>query len=49
MDLEITLYVDKKFELKSKEIKQLIINLSQYIIDDILTNEILFNFHNKKK
>jgi len=49
MDLEITLYVDKKFELKSKEIKELIINLSQYIIDDLLTNEILFNFHNKKK
>jgi hypothetical protein len=49
MDLEITLYVDKKFELKSKEIKQIIINLSKYIIDEILTDEILFNFHNKKK
>lgn len=49
MDLEITLYVGKQFELKSKEVKEFIINLSRFIIDETLNNEIIFNFHDKKR
>jgi hypothetical protein len=49
MDLEITLYVNKEFEFKSKEIKEIITNLSKFIIDETLNNQVLFNFHDKKK
>jgi len=49
MDLEITLYVEKHFELKSKEVKNMITDLSKFIIDEFLNNHILFNFHDKKR
>jgi len=49
MDLEITLFVDKHFEIKSKEIKEVIKTLSKHVIDEFLIDEILFNFFNKKR
>jgi hypothetical protein len=48
MDLEITLYIEKKIDIKSKEIKKIINDLSVFIVDNILTDEILFNFYTKK-
>lgn len=48
MDLEITLYVEKFFDVKSKEIKQIVSGLSENIIDTILTDETLFNFYETK-
>jgi hypothetical protein len=48
MDLEITLYVEKFFDVKSKEVKQIVSELSENIIDTILTDETLFNFYETK-
>lgn len=48
MDLEITLYVEKQFDVKSKEVKDTIFNLSKSIIDTTLNDETLFNFFEKK-
>jgi hypothetical protein len=48
MDLEITLYVNKHFDVRSNEIKDIISNLSNSIIDTILIDETLFNFFEKK-
>lgn len=48
MDLEITLYVEKHFDVRSKEIKNIISNLSETVIDTVLTDETLFNFFEKK-
>ena len=48
MDLEITLYVEKHFDVRSKEFKNIISNLSESVIDTILTDETLFNFFEKK-
>ena len=48
MDLEITLYVDKFFDVRSKEVKSIITNLSESIVDTVLTDETLFNFFEKK-
>lgn len=48
MDLEITLFVDKPFDVKSKEIKKIINDLSLNIIDNILIDKSLFNFYEKK-
>jgi hypothetical protein len=48
MDLEITLYVEKHFDVRSKEVKNIISNLSESVIDTILTDETLFNFFEKK-
>jgi len=48
MDLEITLYVNKHFDVKSKDVKETVSNLSKNIIDTILTDETLFNFFEKK-
>jgi hypothetical protein len=49
MNLEITLYVKKDFNLKDKIIKNLIKNIIQNIIDNGLTNKNLYNFHVTKK
>ena len=49
MNLEITLYVEKKFDVKSKEIKTNIKNILEYIIDYGLTDKNLFNFYKTKK
>lgn len=48
MDLEITLYVDKYFEIKNKEIKEIITNLSVTIVDTLLTDKTLFDFYKTK-
>lgn len=48
MDLEVTLYVEKPFEVRSNEIKTIVTNLSNKIIDETLIDETLFNFHEKK-
>ncbi len=49
MNLEITLFVQKQFDIKQKEVKNLIKNLSEIIIDNHLTDKNLFNFHKSKK
>lgn len=48
MDLEITLFVNKEFDVRSKEIKDIVYNLSKNVIDEVLIDETLFNFHEKK-
>ena len=49
MNLEITLYVEKPFDVKSKPIKLIIKGLIQDVIDKSLTNKNLFNFYTNKK
>jgi hypothetical protein len=49
MNLEITLYVEKQFDIRSKEIKTMIINLTETIIEDGLIDKKLFNFYKSKK
>lgn len=49
MNLEITLFVNKSFDVKSKEIKNMVNNIIENIVDDYLTDENLFNFHKTKK
>jgi hypothetical protein len=49
MNLEITLYVDNHFDVKSKETKNLIKDLMEMVVDDGLTDTKLFNFNKSKK
>ncbi len=49
MNLEITLYVEKQFDVKSKEIKNTIKNLLEDVIDNSLIDKKLFNFNKSKK
>lgn len=49
MNLEITLYVEKQFDVKSKEIKNTIKNLLEDVIDGSLIDKKLFNFNKSKK
>jgi len=49
MNLEITLYVDKQFDVKSKEIKTIIKDLIETTIDVGLSDKKLFNFYKSKK
>jgi hypothetical protein len=49
MNLEITLYVDKQFDVKSKEIKMILKDLFEYTIEDGLSDKKLFNFYKSKK
>jgi hypothetical protein len=48
MDLEITLFVDRPFDVKSIEISNIVENLSKEIIDNFLIDRTLFNFNEKK-
>jgi len=48
MDLEITLYADKYFDIKIKEVKKIVTDLSVTIVDTILNDETLFNFYKTK-
>lgn len=48
MNLEITLFVDKHFNLKDKQNKDMIKNISQQIIDNALTKHDFNFFINKK-
>jgi len=49
MNLEITLYVEKQFDVRSKEIKTLITDIIETVIDNGLSNKKLFNFNKSKK
>ncbi len=48
MNLEITLYVEKTFDIKSKDIKEFIKKTSYSIINDCLIDKKLFNFNKTK-
>jgi hypothetical protein len=49
MNLEVTLYVENQFDVKSKEIKNTIKDLLENIIDEGLIDKKLFVFHKSKK
>jgi hypothetical protein len=49
MNLEITLYVNKQFDIKTKDIKNSIKNILESIIEDGLNDKKLFNFNKSKK
>jgi hypothetical protein len=49
MNLEITLYVDKQFDVKSKEIKNNVKDILSMVIEDGLSDKNLFNFYRSKK
>ena len=49
MNLEVTLYVDNFFDVKSKTIKLVVKDMIKTIIDDSLSNKNLFNFYKNKK
>lgn len=49
MNLEVTLYVEKQFDVKSKEIKNSIKDIIINVIDNGLDNKKLFNFYKSKK
>jgi hypothetical protein len=49
LNLEITLFTQKHFDVRSKDVRYLIKNLIGEIIDLDLENKILFNFYKNKK
>ena len=49
MNLEITLYVEKQFDIRSKEIKTFITDLTESVVGDGLIDKKLFNFYKSKK
>lgn len=49
MNLEITLYVENAFDVKTKETKKLIKDIMIDTIDASLSNKKLFNFNKSKK
>jgi hypothetical protein len=49
MNLEITLYVENAFDVKTKDTKNLIKDILINTIDTSLSNKKLFNFHKSKK
>lgn len=49
MNLEVTLFVERQFDVKNKEIKKSISNIIENLIDNGLTDKKLFNFHKSKK
>ena len=49
LNLEITLFTDKQFDIRTEETKFFMEKLCQNIIVDDLDNENLFNFHKNKK
>jgi hypothetical protein len=49
MNLEVTLYVSNQFDIKSKDIKLIINDLFEHIIDEGLSDKKLFNFYKTKK
>jgi hypothetical protein len=49
MNLELTLYVEKQFDVKSKETKNKIKKITEMLVNDCLTNKNIFNFHKTKK
>jgi len=49
MNLEVTLYVDKLFDVKSKSTKNVVKEIIENVIDNGLTDKNLFNFNKNKK
>lgn len=49
MNLEVTLYVENQFDVKSKEVKTIIKSIHEKIIDHALEDKKLFNFYKSKK
>jgi hypothetical protein len=49
MNLEVTLYVENQFDIKSKDIKESLKILMKLIIDNGLSDKKLFNFNKTKK
>ena len=49
LNLEITLFVQEHFDIRSKELRHLVKNLTKDIIDHDMSNKILFNFFKNKK
>lgn len=49
MNLEITLFVENYFDVKSSQTKNLIKNFVYEVIDGCLTNKCLFNFNKTKE
>jgi len=49
MNLEITLYVDKQFDVKSKEIRNNVKDILCSVIEGGLSDKKLFNFYKSKK
>ena len=49
MNLEITLYVDKQFDVKSKEIRNNVKDILSIVVEDGLSDKKLFNFYKTKK
>lgn len=49
MNLEITLYVENQFDVKSKEVKNLIKSILEDTIENGLSDKKLFNFYRTKK
>jgi len=49
LNLEITLFTQKAFDIRSKELKSFIYKLTEDIVDIDLSDKILFNFHRNKK
>ena len=49
MNLEITLYVEKQFDVKSKEVKHMVKTIIENLVEDGLNDKKLFNFYKTKK
>ena len=49
LNLEMTLFTKKTFDIQSEELKNIIQELIENIVDDDLDNKMLFNFHQNKK
>lgn len=49
MNLEITLYTQNQFDIKSKEVKNIVKDILESVIDCGLENKELFNFYKTKK
>jgi hypothetical protein len=49
MNLEVTLYVDSQFDVKSKITKETIKNIIKTLLEEGLTDKTLFNFNKTKK
>ena len=49
MNLEITLYVDKQFDVKSKDVRNNVKDILCFVVEEGLSDKKLFNFHKSKK
>jgi hypothetical protein len=49
MNLEITLYVDKQFDVKSKDVRNNVKDILYSVVGEGLSDKKLFNFHKSKK